>query len=343
LVIKVPPGTMIEDADSSEILADLVNEKQRVKIALGGEGGKGNYRFKNSVRRVPRFAQKGEPGEIKKLYLTLKLIADIGLVGYPNVGKSTLLSRISSAKPKIADYPFTTLNPGLGVVRVDENKSFIVADIPGLIEGAHQGVGLGDKFLKHIERTEIILHLIDGSKVKKNRPLDDIKTINNELNRFSEELVKKPQVLAINKCDLLSSRKEMENLKEIFQKEGCDKIYFVSALKGEGLKELIYGLSSFIDSIKKEKKSEVSEIIPRKEVVYKFTPRFVITKNDDVYVVSGKEIEKIAAMTNFDNEEAIEYFQKIIRDIGLEKALISKGIRDGEMVKIKEKSFYFFS
>jgi len=342
LTIKVPLGTIIEDADNGEILADLVTEYQKVKIAQGGQGGKGNYRFKSSTRRRPGFAQKGEPGEEKKLILTLKVIADIGLVGYPNVGKSTLLSRISSAKPKIADYPFTTIDPNLGVVRVDEFKSFIVADIPGLIEGAHRGTGLGDKFLKHIERTKIILHIIDGSKIKKENPLEDLRVINNELEKFSEKLAKKPMLIAVNKCDLFFSEKDINDLKKIFKKEGYEEVYFISALQGKGLKELIYGLSHHIDEITKSEKIETPDIEPQKVVVYKFAPRFNISKKDNIYSVSGKEIEKIAAMTDFNNEEATEYFQKIIKKMGMEKALIKQGIQEGDMVKIKEKSFYFY-
>ena len=220
LIIKVPVGTIITDADSGLNLADLLLDHQRVKIIQGGQGGKGNYRFKSSTRRRPRFAQKGEPGEEKKLIITLKIIADVGLVGYPNVGKSTLLSRISSAKPKIADYPFTTITPNLGVVKVSDFKSFVVADIPGLIEGAHKGLGLGDKFLKHIERTKIILHILDASRLTKDKPLLDLQVINNELKNFSEKLVQKPILLAINKCDLFLANKDIVDFRKIFKKNG---------------------------------------------------------------------------------------------------------------------------
>ena len=342
LIIKVPLGTVISEVDSDDILADLVVEHQKVKIAQGGQGGKGNYRFKSSIRRRPRFAQKGEPGEVKKLVLILKIIADIGLVGFPNVGKSTLLSRISSAKPKIADYPFTTIDPNLGVVRVDESKSFVVADIPGLIEGAHQGTGLGDKFLKHIERTKIILHVIDASKIKKINPLVDLEVINSELKKFSKKLVKKPMAIAINKCDLSLSEKDIKDLEKIFKGKGYKKIYFISALLGKGLKELIYGLSSIIDETVANERMDEKKTELQKIAIYQFEPKFNINKNNDIYEITGKEIEKIAAMTDFNNEEALEYFQKIIKKMGLKKALIKKGIREGELVKIKEKSFYFF-
>jgi len=340
LIIRVPLGTVVEDMDSSTILGDLIVNGQRIIVARGGQGGQGNFRFKSSVRRSPRFAQKGEPGEEKKLHLSLKIIADVGLVGYPNAGKSTLISRISAAKPKIADYPFTTLSPNLGVVSVDETKSFIAADIPGLIEGAHQGTGLGDKFLKHIERTKIILHVIDGSIIKKEDPLYSFRAINKELNSFSEELTKKPQIIAINKCDLNSVKENMTYLKDAFHKEGY-QIFPISALTGEGLNKLIYGLSSLLDELKLKEKETPAEILPKKETVYKFTPRFVINKKGNIYEVAGAEIERIVAMTNFNNEEAISYFQKIIKKMGLEKALIKKGIKEGDQVKIKEIVFTF--
>ncbi|MBE3092753.1 MAG: GTPase ObgE [Chloroflexi bacterium] len=340
LFIKVPLGTLVEDMDSSTILSDLTENGQRIIVAQGGQGGKGNFRFKSSIRRSPRFAQKGEPGEEKKLYLSLKIIADVGLVGYPNAGKSTLLSRISAAKPKIADYPFTTLSPNLGVVSVDEAKSFMVADIPGLIEGAHQGTGLGDEFLKHIERTKIILHIIDGSLIKKEDPLYSFRAINKELNSFSEKLTKKPQLIAINKCDLLSVKENMSYFKDAFHKEGY-QIFPISALTGEGLNKLIYSLSSLLDELKLKEKETITEVLPKKGTVYKFAPRFVINKKGDLYEVTGAEIERIVAMTNFDNEEAIDYFQKIIKKMGLEKDLIKKGIKEGDQVKIKEIIFTF--
>jgi len=340
LIIKVPLGTVIEDIDRSIMLGDLVSNGQWIAVAQGGQGGLGNSSFKSSIRRRPRFAQKGEPGEEKRLYLSLKIIADVGLVGYPNVGKSTLLSRISSAKPKIADYPFTTLNPHLGVVKVDEIKSFIAADIPGLIEGAHQGTGLGDKFLKHIERTKVILHLIDGSDIKKENPLHHLKAINKELNNFSKELARKPQIIAINKCDLPSTKENLDILKKTFVKEGY-QVFPISALVGEGLNALIYHISSFLDELKSREEKEIPEALPKKEPVYKFTPRFKITKKDNVFEVSGEEIERIVAMTNFDNEEAIDHFQKIIKKIGLEKSLIKRGIKEGDQVKIKEMIFTF--
>jgi len=344
LIIKVPLGTVIEDADKSIILGDLIKSGQRIIVAKGGQGGLGNFRFRSSTRRRPKFAQKGEPGEEKRLYLTMKLIADIGLVGYPNAGKSTLLSRISSAQPKIADYPFTTLIPNLGVVRVDETKSFLAADIPGLIEGAHQGAGLGDRFLKHIERTKIILHIVDGTNIKKKDPLYPIKAINRELNEFSEELAKKPQIIAINKCDLPYTKERLNFLKRALVKEGHQyQIFPISALTGEGLGNLIHYISSFLEKLRAKEKEEITEVLSQKEVVYKYTPRFAITKKQNVYEVSGEEIERIVAMTDFNNQEAVDHFQKIIKKIGLEKALIRNGIKEGDEVKIRGKVFTFLN
>ncbi len=340
LIIKVPLGTVVEEMDSSTILGDLIRDGQRVTVVCGGRGGLGNYRFKSSVRRSPKFAQKGEPGEEKKLCLSLKVIADVGLVGYPNAGKSTLLSRISAAKPKIAEYPFTTIIPNLGVVNIDETKSFMAADIPGLIEGAHKGTGLGDKFLKHIERTKLILHIIDGSIIKKEDPLYGFRAINKELDNFSEKLIEKPQLIAINKCDLPVFKENIVCLKEAFQKEGY-QVFIISALTGEGLKNLIYAVSSFLDKLKIKEKEKIIEVLPKEEVVYKFTPGFEVNKKGDIYEVTGADIERIVAMTNFDNEEAIDYFQKIIKKIGLEKALIKNGIKEGDQVKIKEIIFTF--
>ena len=344
LIIKVPLGTVIEDVDKSIVLGDLVKSGQRIIVAKGGQGGLGNFRFRNSTRRRPKFAQKGEPGEEKRLYLTMKLIADIGLVGYPNAGKSTLLSRISSAKPKIADYPFTTLIPNLGVVRVDETKSFLAADIPGLIEGAHQGAGLGDRFLKHIERTKIILHIVDGTNIKKKDPLYPIKAINRELNEFSEELAQKPQIIAINKCDLPCTKERLNFLKRALVKEGYQyQIFSISALTGEGLGNLIHYIFSFLEKIRVKEKGEMAGVLPQKEVVYKYTPRFTLTKKQNVYEVSGEEIERIVAMTDFNNQEAVDHFQKIIKKIGLEKVLIRNGIKEGDEVKIRGKVFTFLN
>ncbi|HER25346.1 MAG TPA: GTPase ObgE [Candidatus Atribacteria bacterium] len=340
LLIKVPLGTVVEDMVSATILGDLLESGQRITVAKGGQGGQGNFRFKSSVRRSPRFAQKGEPGEEKKLHLSLKIIADIGLVGYPNAGKSTLLSRISAAKPKIADYPFTTLSPNLGVISREGEKSFIVADIPGLIEGAHKGTGLGDRFLKHIERTKVILHLIDGATMKKEDPLNSYRAINKELNSFSKMLTNKPQMIAINKCDLLSVKENIPIFRNAFQQEG-QQIFPISALTGEGLDQLIQNISSLLNELKLKEKDKFREVLPEKEAVYKFTPRFVVNKKGNFYEVSGTEIERIVAMTNFDNEEAIDYFQRIIKKMGLEKDLIKKGIKEGDQVKIKEIIFTF--
>jgi len=348
LILKVPLGTVIEEEGGegkSKVVGDLVEDGQQLIVARGGRGGWGNARFKNSIRQTPRFAQKGEPGEEKRLVLTLKIIADVGLVGFPNAGKSTLLSYISSAKPRIADYPFTTLIPHLGVVQVDDLRSFVAAEIPGLIEGAHQGAGLGDKFLKHMERTRLILHLVDGTGIKVEDPLYSFRTINQELKEFSEELAEKDQVIAVNKSDLTETRKNYKIFKQSLAKEGYSQpIFLISALTGEGIKDLIFYLMDYLEKGKaKEGLVKVKDkLIPSPEVVYRFSPPFVIIKKGKVYEVFGKEIERIVAMTDFNNQEAVNHFQKIIKKIGLEKALIKKGIKEGEEVKIREKIFTFF-
>lgn len=345
LIIKVPLGTIIEDLDKSEILGDLMEDGQQLMVARGGQGGWGNARFKNSIQQAPRFALRGEPGEEKRLVLTLKVIADVGLVGFPNAGKSTLLSHISSAKPKIADYPFTTVIPHLGVVGVDDFRSFIAADIPGLIEGAHQGAGLGDKFLKHIERTKLILHLVDGTRIKEEDPLYSFRVINQELKEFSEELAKKAQVIAVNKGDLTETRKNYATFKKAFAEEGyTHPLFLISALSGEGIKDLILYLADYLEEYKEKEELDKTKdkLVASREAVYKFSPPFVVTKKGKIYEVAGKEIERIVAMTDFDNQEAVAHFQKIIKKIGLEKALIKQGIKEGEEVKIGEKIFTFF-
>ncbi len=348
LIIKVPVGTMVEDTDKSLILADLVKNGQQLVVAKGGRGGVGNFRFKSSTQRKPGFALKGEPGEEKRLGLNLKLIADVGLVGYVNTGKSTLLAQISSARPRIADYPFTTLTPHLGVVKVNEIKSLVVVDTPGLIEGAHQGAGLGNKFLKHLERTEVILHLVDGANIKKENPLYYIRIINQELKRFSEELAKKPQIIAVNKSDLPEAKENFDLLREaLVSEEYSGPIFFLSALTGEGVKDLVDYLSSFLDKVKVKEEKEEKELVlvedlAKEEAIYKFIPRFIINKKGNTYEVSGGEVERLVAITEFDNPEAVEYFQKIIKKIGLERALIKEGIKEGDEVKIRGKVFTFF-
>lgn len=337
LYIKVPPGTIVKDELTSEIVADLTEIGQEAVVAKGGRGGRGNARFVTSVHRAPTFAEKGEPGSECNLMLELKLLADVGLVGYPSVGKSSIISRVSAAKPEIAAYHFTTLTPVLGVVSVGEGQNFVLADIPGLIEGAHEGVGLGHDFLRHIERTKVIIHVLDVSGLEGRDPIEDYEKINNELSLYSERLVKRPQIIAANKMDLPESQAIYERVAAYMAKLGRE-IYPISAATGEGLTQLMQRAMQLLD----EYVEEPEETTDTK--VYEAAPveEFVIRRDDDgAYVVEGKDIERLVAMINFDNDEGVRRFQLIWRRLGIEEALRSKGIQEGDTVRIRDMEFEF--
>jgi len=342
LWINVPLGTIVEDIEKERILADLSQPGDEICVARGGEGGKGNYRFRGSQRQTPRFAQKGEQVEEIQLRLNLKLIADVGLVGFPNAGKSTLLSRVSAARPKIADYPFTTIEPYLGVVQVDEENSFVIADIPGLIEGAHRGVGMGTRFLKHIERTKVLVHLIDGYQIDSDNIFRNYQIIEKELLQYARFLEKKEKIVVINKCDLPEVRKKMEWIKNLFLDKSID-IMFISAVSGEGIKELIYKLHQLI-FIAEEKKDEKLTAIPKKQLPsFRYEADFIIKKEENVFFVEGQKIIKLVNQYDLNNPQALEYFQKMLKNLGVEKALKKKGISEGDRVKIGKKDFYFYA
>ncbi len=333
-ILMVPFGTIIKDADTEEILADIVSEEQEVVIAKGGRGGRGNARFVSSQNRVPKIAEKGEPGEERWISLELKLLADVGLIGYPNVGKSTLISAVSAARPKIANYHFTTLKPNLGVVKIGYN-SFVIADIPGLIEGAHEGTGLGHQFLRHIERTRILVHIVDIAMLEGRDPADDILKLNKELELYNPNLIKKKQVIAANKIDIPGSE---DNLNKLSEKLGNDyEIFPISAVTGSGTNELMQKLSKILNEI------ETQDINPVNEGVIIEGPqeRFVIEKEDRIFVVKGKEVEKHFAMTDFSNEEALTRFQRILNKMGVEDALRKKGVKYGDTVRIVDMEFDF--
>lgn len=337
LVIKVPPGTIVKDELTGDILADLTAEGQEAVIAHGGRGGRGNARFVNSVHRAPTFAEQGEPGEDRSLLLELKLLADVGLVGYPSVGKSSIISKVSAAKPEIAAYHFTTLSPVLGVVSLAEGKSFVLADIPGLIEGAHEGVGLGHDFLRHIERTRIIIHVLDVSGLEGRDPLEDYHKINNELTLYSERLAKRPQIIAANKMDLPEAQENYNRIVEFMAKEKRE-VYPVSAATGEGLEKLMWRtmqlLEEYVEEPEQEAEKKIYEAKPE--------PEFMISRDDDgAFVVKGKEIEKVVAMINFDNDEGTRRFQAIWRRMGIEEALKERGIQEGDTVRIRHMEFEF--
>ncbi|BAE84952.1 GTPase ObgE [Desulfitobacterium hafniense] len=329
--VRIPVGTVVKDADTGEILADLIEHGQKVVVANGGRGGRGNARFMSNTNKAPTVAENGEPGEERNLLLELKLLADVGLVGFPNVGKSTIISRISAAKPKIADYHFTTLVPNLGVVELEDGESFVVADIPGLIEGAHTGAGLGHEFLRHTERTRLIFHVLDIAGSEERDPLEDFQIIAEELRQYSQELANRPILIVANKMDIPGAE---ENLQRLTEKLGEDyRIFPVSAATGEGLKELVYAAAKALPEI------PAPQIFVRDEEQHKLTQasaphRFELTREGDFFVVSGKEIEKHVQMTMFDREDGLYRFQNILKAMGIERALLDEGIKVGDKVRI---------
>lgn len=338
LVLRVPVGTVVRNSDTGEFIGDLTSDGQRLVVARGGRGGRGNARFATMVNKAPKLAEKGEPGDDLWLSLELKLLADVGLVGLPNAGKSSLISRISAAKPKIADYPFTTLVPNLGMVRVDEGKSFVVADIPGLIEGAHTGAGLGHEFLRHVERTRILVHMVDVSGYGGRDPVNDFSTVNRELLLYNPALMEKPMVVVANKMDMPGSGENLDLLKK--ELGNSYEVYPISALTGEGTDKLITRLSQLLDTIPVKEEPEMEAVdVPDK--VHRAGPRFTIEKLDGVFNVGGKEIERHVAMTDLDNEEAVSRLQRIMFLMGIDEALRKAGAKNGDIVRVKNVDFEF--
>ena len=337
LIIKVPLGTVITDADTNLVIGDLIKKGDRVVAALGGRGGRGNMAFATRLNPAPAFCENGEPGEIRKVKVELKLLADVGLVGMPSVGKSTFISKISAAKPKIAAYHFTTLSPNLGVVKTKDNRSFVVADLPGLIEGASLGEGLGDKFLKHIERTRVIAHIIDMSAYEGRDPFEDYNIINKELENFNKKILDKPQIVIANKMDMESSNKNLEE----FKKHVNCKVYPISAVTGEGIDDVLISLANMLDKIEKQPLYEEEKF--ESHVLYKFEREqpFKIHKENDVFVVTGKEIEKILQMTWFASDEAFMRFSKKLRKLGIDDKLKEMGIEQGDIVRILDYEFEY--
>ncbi len=335
LIVKVPQGTVVTDLDTGLIIADLSKKDQQEIIAKGGRGGRGNTAFKTQTNTAPDYSEKGEEGERKTLKVEVKMLADVGLVGLPSVGKSTIISMISRSKPKIAAYHFTTLSPNLGVVRASDNRSYVVADLPGLIEGASLGEGLGDKFLRHIERTRVIAHVIDMSGSEMRDPYEDYLLINKELKDFNEKLLAKPQIIIANKMDLPGAK---ENL-IAFKKKVATEIYEVSAATNQGLDKVINRLADLLDSIPTNPLYDESQI--ESHVLYKFKKEepFTITKEDDVWVIEGKEVERIFKMTKFSSEEAVYRFSKKLRRMGIDDKLQELGAEEGDQVRILD--FYF--
>lgn len=331
LVLQVPVGTVVRDATTGEVLADLVRHGQEVIVARGGRGGRGNARFATSTERAPRFAEKGEPGEERWLELELKLLADVGLVGLPNAGKSTILSRVSAARPKVADYPFTTLEPCLGVVRVGEGESFVLADLPGLIEGAHAGAGLGHKFLRHVERTRLLIHVVDAGGTEGRDPVADFAVINRELALYSPELAARPQVVAANKMDLPESQPNLERLRAALP--GYE-VFPVSAATGEGLDRLMARVAELLRELPAPRLVEA----PGKAAAG--TP-LRVRQEAGVFVVEGEKIERKVAMTDLDNPEAVRRLKHYFHQAGVEEALRSAGVKPGDTVRIGREEFIY--
>lgn len=334
IIIRVPAGTVIKDDASEEVIADLTNHGQTVVVARGGRGGRGNTRFATAANKAPSIAENGEPGEEKWIRLELKLLADIGLVGLPNAGKSTLIANVSAARPKIADYPFTTLVPNLGVVRLKNGESFVLADIPGLIAGAHQGAGLGHRFLRHIERTRVLIFVLDTAQTESQNVLKDYYTLRDELEKFSADLAAKPYLIAANKMDLPEARQNIAALQEEF----ADQLIMISAATGQGTEELMIKACQLLASLPQEETIAGDEVVLRK---FEEEPPFIIEFVNGVFEVSGKRIEKLVAMTNFSTDEGLERFQRIIAQMGLEDALRQEGIKAGQTVKIKDLEFEY--
>jgi GTP-binding protein len=334
LVVPVPIGTVVRDADTGELLADLVRDNQMLVVVRGGRGGLGNVHFKTSTNQAPGFAEKGEPGQSRWLDLELKVIAEVGIIGLPNAGKSTLLSVISAARPKIADYPFTTLSPNLGVVEVDEEYSFVAADIPGLIEGAHEGVGLGHEFLRHIERTLVLLHLVDGSAAD---PVSDFHQINRELELYEAGLTEKPEIVAVTKMDLPQAREHWEQVQRQFSEMGYP-VFALSAPTREGVEDLIYATANLVrEEAAKVEQEEAQEV----EVITIKRPAdaFDIERRRHTFYVTGETVERLAVMTDMENDEAVHRLQQRLKRMGLFGALERAGAREGSKVRIGETEF----
>lgn len=333
LYIKVPIGTVVKDAETGELIADLSKEKQCELILPGGRGGKGNSHFATSTRQAPRFAQDGEKGIEKEVILELKLLADVGLIGFPSVGKSTILSMVTSARPKIADYHFTTLEPNLGVVKTEFGDSFVLADIPGIIEGASEGTGLGLRFLRHIERTRLLLHVIDVSGSEGRNPVEDFNTINKELKKYSEKLSTRKQIIVANKIDAMQDEKLYEQLAKLAKEKNIE-IFKISAATGEGLKELFTHVSNVLKDLPKEEVEEAEE--KKVYTLKKEEEGFSVRIENGVYVVEGPSVEKILRRANLEDNESLYYFQKSIRFLGVEDKLRQMGIKEGDTVKFMD-------
>lgn len=344
IILKVPEGTVIKDAASGKVIADMSGDNLRQIILKGGKGGLGNMNYATSTMQVPQYAQPGKAARELEISLELKVIADVGLVGFPNVGKSTLLSRVTNAKPKIANYHFTTLSPNLGVVDLD-GKGFVIADIPGLIEGASEGVGLGHEFLRHIERTRVMIHMVDAASTEGRDPIDDIYKINAELRAYNEELAGRPQVIAANKTDVIYSEDEdpVQKLRDEFEPQGI-RVFAISAVSGKGLKELLYYVRELLDALPDEKIVFEQEFFPEEYQMDDNLPYTIEKSKDDehTFIVEGPKIEKMLGYTNLESEKGFQFFQKFLKDTGILDELIAAGIEEGDTVRMYGLAFDYY-
>lgn len=344
LVIPVPPGTVIKNEETNQVLADLTEDGQRIVIANGGRGGKGNIRFASSRNPAPNISENGEPGEDLNLVLELKLLADVGLVGFPSAGKSTFLSVVTAAKPKIAAYPFTTITPNIGVVALEDGRSFVMGDMPGIIEGAAEGVGLGLQFLRHIERTKVLLHVLDMSGIEGRDPFDDYQTIQTELEDYDLNLLNKPQIILANKMDMPDSADNLKAFKTKIDELDLDyELFEVSALRRDGLNAVLYRVAELLEEY--EERIEEEPVEMDTHVVYTHEEEeapFILTRDPDgVWVLSGDEIERLFKMTNLEHEEAIMRFSRQLRAMGVDEALREQGAKDGDLVALLDFTFEF--
>lgn len=339
IYIGVPLGTIIKDAETGKVVADLSNIEQKELVLQGGRGGKGNVHFATSTRQAPRFSQDGEKGKEKEVILELKLLADVGLIGFPNVGKSTFLSMVTSAKPKIADYHFTTIIPNLGVVKSIYGDSFVIADIPGIIEGASNGVGLGIQFLRHIERTRLLLHVIDVSGIEGRSPIEDFYTINKELENYSEKLSKRVQIIVANKIDVMQDEKIYKELEELANEKNIE-IFKISAATGEGIDALMNRVTDILKELPKEELIEIEE-----KIVYTLEDKkdeFYVTKEGNDFIVEGPAAERLMGRINIGDNESMHYFQKSMRELGIEEKLRQMGVKEGDTVKFVGWEFEWY-
>lgn len=344
IIIKVPEGTVIKEAESGQVIVDMSGENKRYTILKGGKGGNGNQHYATSTMQAPKYAQPGQPARELELILELKVIADVGLVGFPNVGKSTLLSRVSNAKPKIANYHFTTLNPNLGVVDLEGTKGFVMADIPGLIEGASEGVGLGHEFLRHIERTKVIIHVVDAAGTEGRDPIEDIYTINKELETYNADIANRPQVIAANKTDAVYDPESnpVEAIKAEFEPKGI-KVFPISAVSGKGIKELLYYVNEMLANCDEKPMIFEQEYDPEMVAAYTDEPYTVTYDADeDEYVVEGPKIEKMLGYTNLESEKGFSFFNRFLKESGILEELEALGIQEGDTVRMYGLAFDYY-